>query len=511
MTSDSFYIRDITERQRAHFARAQLAVILEDSDDAIASKTLEGIVTSWNPAATRLLGYEAADIIGRPTTIIIPPDLRSEETEILARLRRGQRTDHFETVRLAKDGRRIDICLTVSPVKDESGATIGAWEIARDITERKRAENMLRDADRRNDDFLGTLVHELRNPLAPIRAAAELLRHAEGLAPEARAAANIIERQVRQIIHLVDDLLEVSRITSGRGGLNREPVDLGKLIEAVIETYRTTTDTARQRVTFSLSDEPVYVSADRIRLAQVFSNLLQNAVRQTPPGGRIEVVLHNEDQQVVVSIRDGGIGILPEMLDHAFDLFAQFSRSYQRADAGVGIGLALAKALTELHSGHIEARSAGSGTGGEFLVHLPTIISKPSNEESAPGGRPMGSASRRVLIADDNHDAAVSLSLLLEALGHETRIAHNGIEAVEEAEIFRPEVVLLDIDMPKLDGYGAAREIASRPWAVSIRIVAVTGLGQDADRQRAREAGFHEHLVKPADPDTLQQIVLGRT
>ncbi len=499
--------RDVTVRKQAELARTWLAAIVESSDDVIASKTLDGIVTSWNPAATRLFGYQPEEIIGRPITTIIPPELHAEEAEILARLRRGERVDHYETVRLAKDGHSIDVSLTVSPVRSEDGTIIGASKIARDISRRKRNERLLREADRQKDEFLATLAHELRNPLAPICAAAELLRQAKRLAPELRAATTILERQTRQMTHLVDDLLDLSRITSGRIRLHPEPVELAELVRNVIETYRHSAEAARHQVALAISGEPVYVSGDRIRLTQVISNIFHNAVKYTPPRGRIEIALRTEDRQAVMSVRDNGMGIPPEMLDQIFEPFAQLDRSYERPDAGLGIGLTLAKKLVDLHGGRIEARSAGPGKGTEFLIHLPAIAAAPTARTSAPHRDSDFPGSCRVLIADDNHDAAVSLSMLLQSMGHDTRVVHDGIEAVQEAELFRPEVVLLDIGMPRLDGYETARRIAGRSWAATTQIVAVTGWGQDTDRQRAKAAGFHRHLVKPVDLQALRDVL----
>ena len=499
--------RDVTERKRAEHDHAWLAAIIDSSDDAIASKTLEGIVTSWNPAATRLFGYEPGEIIGKPITTVIPLELHAEETEILARLRRGERIDHYETVRIAKDGRRIDIALTVSPIKDEEGDVIGASKIARDITDLKRTEHLLREANRQKDEFLATLAHELRNPLAPICAAAELLKNAKSMAPELRAATAILERQARQMTHLVDDLLDVSRITNGRIRLHPEPLELAELLKGVIETYRQSAEAARHQISLTAGGEPVYVSGDRTRLTQIFANILHNAVKYTPPAGRIEITLRVESRQAMVSIRDNGMGIPAEMLEHIFEPFAQLDRSYERADGGLGIGLTLAKKLIELHEGRIEARSAGRGKGTEFLVCLPAIAAAPAPRASAPHRRSDVMVSCRVLIADDNHDAAVSLSMLLQAMGHDTRVVHDGIEALEEAEIFRPEIVLLDIGMPRLDGYETARRLAGRPWAAATQIVAVTGWGQETDRQRAKEAGFHRHLVKPVDLDALRDVM----
>jgi PAS domain S-box-containing protein len=499
--------RDVTDRKRAEHARAWLAAIVESSDDAVVSKTLDGIVTSWNPGATRLFGYEPAEIIGKPITTIIPPELHAEEIEILARLRRGERVDHFETVRIAKNGRRIDISLTISPIRGEDGTIIGASKIARDITERRRNERLLREADRQKDEFLATLAHELRNPLAPICAAAELLKQAKILAPELRAATAILERQARHMTHLVDDLLDMSRITSGRIRLQPEPIELNELLKGVIDAYRQSAEAARHQVTFTTSTGPVYASGDRIRLTQVFSNILHNAVKYTPPGGRIEIGLRTEGRQAMVSIRDNGMGIPAEMLEHIFEPFAQLDRSFEHADGGLGIGLTLAKRLLELHQGEIEARSAGRGKGTEFLIQLPTTGAAPARRPSPPERHTAPAASRRVLIADDNHDAAVSLSILLQSMGHDTRVVHDGVEALEVAELFQPDVMLLDIGMPRLDGYETARRIASRPWAAATQIVAVTGWGQEADRQQAKEAGFHRHLVKPVDLDALRDLI----
>jgi len=488
--------------------KSRLAAIVESSDDAIVSKTLEGIVTSWNPAATRLFGYQPDEIIGRPITTIIPLELHAEEVEILARLRRGERIDHYETERIAKDGTRLEVSLTISPIRDGKGTIIGASKIARDITQRRRNERLLREADRQKDEFLATLAHELRNPLAPICAAAELLKHAKTLEPELRAATTILDRQARHMRHLVDDLLDMSRITSGRIRLQPEPIELAELLQGVLATYRQSAETTRHRLTLTTAASPVYVGGDRVRLTQIFTNILQNAVKYTPPGGQVEITLRREGLQAIVSVRDNGVGIPTEMLEYVFEPFAQLDRSFEPADGGVGIGLTLAKKLIELHHGGIQARSAGRGKGTEFLIHLPvTAAAAPAKRTPAPERHSDVSLSRRVLIADDNHDAAVSLSMLLQSLGHDTRIVHDGIEALEEAELFRPEVVLLDIGMPRLNGYETARRIRSRAWAAHTQIVAVTGWGQETDRHRAREAGFHRHLVKPVDLDALIDIM----
>jgi PAS domain S-box-containing protein len=350
--------RDVTARQRAEQVRARLAAIIESSDDAIVGKTLDGIITSWNPGATRLFGYEPQEIIGKSITTLIPPELHAEEDEILARLRRGERVDHFETVRIAKDGRRIDISVTISPIRGEEDEIVGASKIARDITERKRAERVEREAVRRRYEFLARLAQEMRSPLAPIRTGAELLRRSDHLPPELRAVSLMLERQVREITHLVDDLLDVSRITSGQVQLHREPIDLPALLNGVIESYRSLFEAARQRISISTRPELIYVDGDRVRLTQVFSNIIHNAAKYTKPKGRIQVEARMEADDVVVSISDTGVGIPTEMLGQVFELFVQLDRAHELTEGGLGVGLALARTIVELHGGSIEATRA---------------------------------------------------------------------------------------------------------------------------------------------------------
>jgi PAS domain S-box-containing protein len=496
--------RDITEQKKAEHLRSWLAAIIESSDDAIIGKTLDGVISSWNRGATRIFGYSAEEIIGKPITTIIPPDLHEEERAILAKLRAGERVEHFDTVRVAKGGRRVDISLTVSPVRDAHGAIVGASKVARDVTDRKRTERELRDANRRKDEFLATLAHELRNPLAPIRNAADMLSRVS-LDPTAASARDIIERQVTQMTHLINDLLDVSRISSGRVRLNVESLDLGAALSLAIETCRPALDAAKQVLHLDSPPEPLFVEGDRVRLPQVFANILNNAVKFTPAGGRIDVQLARERSEAVVRIRDNGIGIPPSMLKYVFELFAQLDRSYDRTGGGLGLGLTLAKRLTELQGGTIEAHSEGANQGSEFIVRLKAVDVAP--EPRHPPARSPTAPRRRVLIADDNADAATSLSLLLQMMGHETRVVHDGLAAVNAADEMRPDVVILDIGMPHLDGYAAAERMRARPWSVHTMFVALTGWGQDNDRRRALEAGFDHHLLKPADPESLELLL----
>jgi PAS domain S-box-containing protein len=499
--------RDITERKKAEVGQALLASIIESSGDAIVSKTLQGYVTSWNMGAARLFGYSAEEMIGKSITQVIPPELLDEEKEILARLRSGEQIDHFETIRVRKDGRRIAISLTVSPIRDASGAIVGASKVARDISERKHAEAALREADQRKDEFLAMLAHELRNPLAPIRNATTLVCRAEDLNPEVRTACGIIDRQVRQMTHLVDDLLDVSRITAGRVRLQEELLDLAAVLALAIESSRPALESSGNEFSVDLARQPIFVRGDRVRLAQVFSNILGNAAKYTPRGGKVRLELRREEAEAVVRIRDSGIGIPPHMLKFVFDLFAQVDRAYDRTGGGLGVGLTVAKRLIEMHHGRIEATSGGVNSGSEFVVRLPAIANVQAAQAPAANEAPAQSVRRKVLIADDNHDAAVSLGMLLHVMGHETRLAHDGLQALEVAEAFRPDIVLLDIGMPQLNGYDTARRLRARPWAAATVLIALTGWGQEADRRRAREAGFHHHVVKPLDPDVLAEML----
>jgi PAS domain S-box-containing protein len=498
--------RDITEQRRAEHTRGWLAAIVESSEDAIVSKTLDGVITSWNPAATRLFGYTAAEIVGKSITTIIPPELQDEEIEVLTRLRRGERIEHFETVRLAKSGQRIEVSLTVSPIRNQRGEVVGASKIARDIRVRKEAERRLRDSDQRKNEFLAMLGHELRNPLGPIRNVTELLCKSSHAHPELHTACGILERQVGVLTHLVDDLLDLARISTGNLRVREELIDLRELLSGTVDSIRHAFANKNQVITASIPHDPLFVRGDRVRLLQLFSNLLLNASKFTPAGGRVDLTLIRERETALIKIRDNGIGIPPELIEQVFELFAQVSRPSDSKSGGLGIGLPLSRRIAEMHGGKLTASSEGEGRGSEFVVHLPLVAAESTSQEVIHP-RKTTHHSRRILIADDDEDAAVSLAMLLELMGHETRTAHDGMEALETAEQFHPEVVLLDLAMPKLDGYEAMRRIAGRPWARATVHVALTGWGQDSERERTRVAGFHRHLVKPVGIDELQELL----
>jgi PAS domain S-box-containing protein len=804
--------RDVSERKRAEEARARLAAIVDSSDDAIISKTLDGVIRTWNAGARRLFGYTAEEAVGQSITLIIPPERQDEEREILGRLVRGEHIKHFETVRVAKDGRRLDISLTISPLRDPAGHITGASKIARDITERQRADRALRAsegrhrflldlaaatrlstdpaeimaisarmlaehldvdrcayaevedesiyvitgdhargvpsivgrwpiasfgaghlrcmlanepyvvddvadepragadksayeattiqavicvplhkagklvaamavhqsrprhwspeevelvrtmvirswesierarvsrglqdtadrlalalaaanlgdwswdaatdlvdlsaraaeifglpasappmtwaqlqgrihpadrewarvrveqsiascapydieyrvqraegdviwvsarghvrcdpadrrigmygvvqdiseakqfeqelharaeqlalADRKKDDFIALLAHELRNPLAPIRHGLQVMRLAGGDASVIARTRDMMDRQLGHMVRLIDDLLDVSRLTRNRLVLQRTRVQLTEVISHAVEIARPAIEAAGHVLTVALPDEPVFLHADLTRLAQVFGNLLANSVKYTGRGGHIHLAAERQGQEIVVSVRDDGIGIPGSALPFIFEMFSQADESRERSAGGLGIGLALVKGVTEMHGGSVTATSEGHGKGSTFAVRLPAMDSaqEPAVSASADGQARPG-ARRRVLVADDNVDAADMITLMLGNLGDEVATAHDGLEALAVAETFRPEFVLLDIGMPRLNGYEVARRLRERPWARAIRIVALTGWGQEKDRAQSRAAGCDDHLVKPVSLAELERLI----
>jgi PAS domain S-box-containing protein len=802
--------RDVTEKKRAEAAQAQLAAIVRSSDDAIVSKTLDGVIRSWNTGAERLFGYTPEEAVGRHITLIIPPDRLDEETVILGRLRRGERIEHFETVRVAKDGRLIDISLTISPVRDKAGKIIGASKIARDITAAKRAEATLREsegrhrflallandiqtvtdpaevmattarlladhlgvdrfayaevenqsvfvitgdyakgvpsivgrwpvaafgaecercmlanepyvisdvdsdvragadllayrqtniqavicvplhkagkfvaamaahqitprqwtpaeielvrtvvgrsweslerarvgrdlkevadrlalaiaaarlgdwswdattdvvtlsaraaeifgvapgprmtwtemqellhegdreqarskieraiaardqydadyrvirpngavvwvsakghaqydptgsplgmfgvvqditerkqleeeliqratelaeADRKKDDFIALLAHELRNPLAPVRTGLQVMRLAAGDATAVAKAQAMMDRQLSHMVRLIDDLLDVSRISRNKLNLQKRKVLLAEVVSHAIETVGPVMEAAGHQLTVSLPPEPIVLDVDLTRLAQVFGNLLTNSAKYTERGGRIWLTAAVIGAEVNVSVRDTGIGIPAEALPSVFDMFSQVDRSVERATGGLGIGLALVKGLVEAHGGVVAAESPGHGAGSTFTVRLPVAGTQADSLLEPTGDVRSSRGGNRVLVADDSADGLESMAELLALLGNEVHVAHDGIEAVAIAEAVRPNLVLMDIGMPRLGGLEATQQIRARPWGKGITIIALSGWGQDSDRQRSRAAGCDGHLVKPVDFSQMEKLL----
>ena len=648
--------RDVTsqrmvEREKANqlLTARLLASIVESSDDAIISKSLDGIIQSWNAGAERLFGYTPAQAIGRHISLLIPPERLSEEDHIITRLKAGERIDHFETVRVASDGRRLWVSLTVSPIKDALNNVVGASKIVRDVTrqraaeqrehellaeaaaanvkfatlvensadfigmcdlagipffvnraglamvglpdldaarrtplasfffpedqprilneflpsvlekghgeievrfrhfetgqalwmaykvvtlpdadgrpigfatisqdvtERKRLADNLRslaadlaEADRRKTEFLAMLAHELRNPLAPISNAAKALRLGGGDRVAFESASEMLDRQVRQMARLVDDLLDMSRITRGRIELRREHIELTPIVQQAVEAVRAQYKAVNHELTVTLPKEPVYLDADPARLAQVVNNLLNNACKFTDAGGHIHLAVDREDGHVTIRVRDDGIGIAAEHLTHVFDMFAQVDTSLERSRDGLGIGLTLVRTLVEMHGGTVSVHSEGVGHGTEFVVRLPVLREFTDAVPEPADTPPPAAVRRRILIVDDSEDAAESLSMLLQFSGHETTTAHDGLEAVATAERWRPDAILLDIGLPRMNGYEACRRIRQEPWGRHMFLVALTGWGQEEDRHQSEAAGFNTHMVKPPDYDELMKLL----
>jgi PAS domain S-box-containing protein len=489
------------QQRRAGEVQARLAAIVASSDDAIVSKTLDGIVTSWNRGAERIFGYTAEEMIGQSISRLVPPGRRDDLEAILGAIRRGDSVDHFETERVRKDGRTIHVSLTVSPIRDADGCIIGASKIARDVTDRRRAEEA-------KDEFLAMLGHELRNPLAAVQSAILTARLDES---RREHALDIARRQTGQLRRLTDDLLDVSRVARGKIVLRKERFFLTSVVERSVESARTQVEERGHTLSVSLPPE-IQIDGDAARMEQVLVNLLTNAAKYTLPGGRIEVVAELVGGEIVLRVRDNGIGISAEMLPYVFDLFSQADRSLDRAQGGLGIGLALVRRLVELHGGRVEARSGGCSQGAEFVVHLPAA-SGPEPEERADAQEASAAAQAatraRVLLVEDNVDAADALAMLLEVLGHKVEVAHDGLAALEAMQRMPPDVMLVDIGLPGIDGFEVARRARAVPNRKSTLLVALTGYGRDEDKERTLRAGFDYHLTKPVDIGALQELVAG--
>ncbi|HVS63792.1 MAG TPA: ATP-binding protein [Thermoanaerobaculia bacterium] len=397
------------------------------------------------------------------------------------------------------------------PRVGEGGEFLGFVGSVIDVHERKQSEQALREAARRKDEFLATLSHELRGPLAPLRNTIEIMKRAGDDRDVIDGARSTIDRQVTQLVRLVDDLLDVSRITRNKLELRREPVELGPIVELAIESCRPLLEELEHDLEVILPSELLTLHADPARVTQILSNLLHNACKYTERGGRIRLSAEGRGGEVVMVVSDTGIGIPRDQLDSVFEMFTQGDPSSERLHSGLGIGLTLVRQLVEMHGGTVEASSEGLGRGSEFVVRLPLSGEQreaPRRESGEAGTN--GTASRRILVVDDNPDTAGSLAELLRITGHDADVAYDGLEAVVAAERIRPDVILLDLGLPKLNGIDAARRIRERAWAGKVLLVALTGWGSDEDRRKTREAGFDHHLVKPLDYDVLIRVIAGR-
>jgi PAS domain S-box-containing protein len=454
------------------------------------------------------IGRPPEDVIDRPILDIIGEEAFQQLRPRFEQVLSGDKVSYEEEVDYRGLGRRW-INARYTPTVDTTGVVDGWVAVVLDITDRKRTEAALQDANRRKDEFLAMLSHELRNPLAPIRNAAHVLNRIGPVDTNVRKATEMIQRQVQHLTRLVDDLLDVSRITRGKIRLRKEPLELTTVVAQAVETSQPLIDDRRHELMVGLPPEEVRVEADLTRLAQALANILTNAAKYTPEGGHIRLTVETGPGEAVVRIHDDGMGIAPELLPRVFDLFTQGDRSLARSEGGLGIGLTLVQSLVALHGGSVEAHSEGPGKGSEFVVRLPTLLAKASPAGSEREGR-HPSPPRRVLVVDDNEDGANSLAMLLQLAGHEVRAVHDGPTALDMAKAFRPDLVLLDIGMPRMDGYEVARQLRKQPGLEKALLVAVTGYGQEEDRRRTQEARLDAHLVKPVDFGQLEQVLAAR-
>ena len=464
-----------------------------------------GRVSFVNRAFCEFFGISQAALEeGGWTPVVHPDDASGYISEVRAALAERRSFSAMARVR-RNDGAWRWIQSFGAPRFSTDGEFLGVVGSSPDVTGLIEASDALREADRRKDEFLATLAHELRNPLAPIRQAARLSRSPGATDAQRRWSQEVIERQVQQMALLLDDLLDVSRITRGKLELRRQRVQLASVVDTALETARPLLDERRQTLTLDLPSDPVWLHADPLRLAQILANLLTNAAKYSEPGGRVKLTARTTSDRLSISVKDAGIGIEPELLPRVFEMFSQVKGSLDRAEGGLGIGLALVKGLVELHDGTVEATSGGLGTGAEFTVRLPLPVQDAVSDQGVDSATHEATPRRaaRILVADDNRDAAASLATLLSLDGHEITVANDGRLALTVAEEFRPHVALLDIGMPMLNGYEVAQQIRAAPWGKSMMLVAVTGWGQTEDKRRAHEAGFDHHFTKPLDLDVL--------
>jgi PAS domain S-box-containing protein len=515
-------LRDDTQRVlnegRLRASEERFRALVENVRDyAIFMLDDRGTVTEWTQGAERVTGYSADDALGRHLALLYTPEQRlagEPERDLQLAAREG-RAEH-EAWRSRKSGERFWVNEVTTALRDAGGKLLGFTQISRDLTDRKRAEEAAREEDqrkreeaRRKDEFLATLAHELRNPLAPLRNGLQIARltiRADSLLQD---TVRMMERQLNHLVRLVDDLLDVARINSGKLDLKRRRVLLSEVLANSAEDVRSLMDARNQRLAVERDSEELAVMGDFDRLAQVFVNLLSNAAKYSEPGACIRLHLSREHDEAVARIIDHGIGIPREDLPHVFDLFSQVRVHQGRAQGGLGIGLSLVKNLVLMHGGTVSVDSAGSGMGSTFSVRLPLLPSATTGERhgSAADAAPRSARHHRILVVDDNEDAADSLAVLIRLLGHDVQLAHDGVEAMDQARAFHPDIVFLDLGMPRMDGIEAARRLRSSPGGEQLRLVALTGWGQATDRERTRAAGFDAHLVKPIDTTVLAQVL----
>ena len=514
----------LTEHEQTEALRAseeRYRTLFDLGPVAVYSCDTAGVIQQFNRRAAELWGREPASgdtderfcgsfKLFRPDGSFMPHEHSPMAEVVSGRL---ASVKDAEVLIERPDGSRVTVVVNIGPLRSAQGEVAGAINCFYDITERKHAEEQLResvartaDSDRRKSEFLATLAHELRNPLSTIRAGLQVQRLTGEDAHAANSVTELMERQVRHLMGLVDDLLDVNRIGRGKIELRRGRVEAATVVHAAVETARSLIERMGHEFILVVPPEPIWLSADPLRLSQVLGNLLNNASKFTDHGGCIRLTVALEGEEAVIRVRDNGAGIAADQLPFVFDMFMQAEVAVERSGTGLGIGLALVKNLVEMHDGTVEAHSAGVGQGSEFIVRLPITHEAP--QPITPLYEKLTTISaRRILVVDDNQDSAESLAMLLRLTGHDTHIAHDGLEAVEKAEQLSPDVILMDIGLPKINGFEAARRIREQSRGKKPVLVALTGWGQDEDRQRSREAGFDAHVVKPVDPDALTNLL----
>jgi PAS domain S-box-containing protein len=493
--------------EAARLAARQWQATFDAINDGVALIDASGTVQRCNASLCRILDLAADTMVGRPFEEIVPG---SAEGPVFDRVLGSRRREALD---LARGGRWLRV--TADPLHDDGGAVAGAVAIVSDVTEHRRMEEELRrraadlvEENERKNEFLAMLAHELRNPLAPIRHALEMIRLDGGNPDTLELARAMAGRQVEHLARLVDDLLDVARIKRGKIRLRPQAVELSTLLAQAVETTQPLIEASGHSLKIAVPDQPVWLQGDPARLEQVFANLLNNAAKYTEPGGRISLSAAREGEQAVVRVLDTGIGLAPEMIGRVFDLFAQADRSLVRSRGGLGIGLTLVRSLVEMHGGRVSVRSEGPGRGSEFVVRLPILDRvETADDHDPPSSDDLAPTALRILLVEDHPDSAASLSRVLRLWGHAVRVAHDGPDALREVSEDRPEVVLLDIGLPGMDGYQVASRLRALPDSASTVLVALTGYGQDDDRKRSRQAGFDHHLVKPINPSELRTLL----
>jgi two-component system CheB/CheR fusion protein len=515
----------IAERMQAQISIGRLAAIVDSSDDAILSKDLDGIIRTWNSGAERLLGYRAEEVVGRPIMLLVPAERYEEEEQVLSKIRNGQRVEHLDTLRLAKDGRSIEVSVTLSPVKDQDGKIIGASTVARDITDRKRAERELKatknlaeqakaaaeQANRAKDQFLAVLSHEMRTPLTPVVMGLSMLQDRPDLDPSTREILEMVRRNVEMETRLIDDLLDVSRIARGKINLSRSVVELRTVIERAVEVCKP--DIQERGLRFDVEMGPArqyWVDADISRLQQVFWNLLKNAVKFTPRGGCISLRCQPSEKHVEVEVNDSGLGIESDALLRIFNAFEQADDSITQQFGGLGLGLAISKVLVEMHGGQIEAYSEGHGKGATFRVRLPLTAAPGQPEMRAPAAtrqsvvRPLN-----ILLVEDHEVTAKLMRMVLTKDSHTVETVGSIAAAVELAGQHAFDLLVSDLGLPDGSGYDLIRQL--RQAGHTFPALALSGYGREENRQRSQEAGFAAHLTKPASRKALEETILSIT